>query len=132
MSVIGIRIKHLRKSENWKQQELGDLLGVSPQVISNWERGYSFPDHADIVKLARLLRTTTDFLLGVVDEPMNNNFNSSENHNKNINLIKLLESKIDISIDDYTLGQLERKTLKAISYSVVELSSNISKEKTNN
>ncbi|WP_445671556.1 helix-turn-helix domain-containing protein [Paenibacillus sp. FSL P4-0288] len=59
----GQRISFLRKRKGWKQRELGDYLGVSPQFISNWERDYSFPDHQYIVKLAVSLSSTTDNLL---------------------------------------------------------------------
>jgi len=60
---IGQRLKSLRVGKRWKQRELGDNIGVSSQVISNWERGYSFPKHEDTAKLATALGTTADFLL---------------------------------------------------------------------
>ncbi|ABZ83296.1 helix-turn-helix domain protein [Heliomicrobium modesticaldum Ice1] len=65
MDSIGNRIKHLRKQRGLTQPQLAKLLNVSPQVISNWERGYTptiAPESID--KLASILETTSDFLLG--------------------------------------------------------------------
>lgn len=36
---VGAKIKQLRKSKNLKQDELGDVLGLSRPQISNLERG---------------------------------------------------------------------------------------------
>ena len=40
---IGERIKELRAEANLRQSELGKAIGFSGQVVSNVERGYSFP-----------------------------------------------------------------------------------------
>ncbi|MDL0421375.1 helix-turn-helix transcriptional regulator [Caldibacillus thermoamylovorans] len=61
---IGGRIKKKRKEKNLTQSELGKLVNVSSQVISNWERGYTGLSHDDIAKLATALDVSTDFLLG--------------------------------------------------------------------
>ncbi|MEK6455487.1 helix-turn-helix transcriptional regulator [Caldifermentibacillus hisashii] len=61
---IGGRIRKKRKEKNLTQSELGKLVNVSSQVISNWERGYTGLSHDDIAKLATALDVSTDFLLG--------------------------------------------------------------------
>lgn len=60
----GDRIKDLRKKQNLTQKQLAIKVHVSPQVISNWERGYSTPDSEDLKKIAESLDTSTDYLLG--------------------------------------------------------------------
>lgn len=60
---VGQRIRDLRKKHNWTQQQLADRINVSSQVISNWERGYTDPDHDDISRLAKTLNTSADYLL---------------------------------------------------------------------
>ena len=62
--VIGERIKDLRKNRGWRQKDLADKVNVSPQVISNWEREYSYPDHDDLARLSEVLEVTSDYLLG--------------------------------------------------------------------
>jgi transcriptional regulator with XRE-family HTH domain len=59
---IGNRIKKLRKRHNLTQEELGVKVNVSSQVISNWERGYTNPDHDDVYRLAESLDVRTDYL----------------------------------------------------------------------
>lgn len=39
INIIGKRIKHLRKSKNMTQEELGKLLGVSKSAIQKYENG---------------------------------------------------------------------------------------------
>ena len=65
---IGERIKRLRKENDMTQEKLADYLCVSYQAVSKWECGLSCPDISLIVPLARLLKVSTDELLGAVAE----------------------------------------------------------------
>lgn len=60
---IGNRIKKLRKYRNLTQQQLAAQVNVSSQVVSNWEREYSNPDHDDISRLAKVLEVSADYIL---------------------------------------------------------------------
>ena len=62
---IGERIKAKRKQSKLTQTELGKLVNVSSQVISNWERGYSDPNHDDVARLAVELDCSTEYLHGI-------------------------------------------------------------------
>ena len=64
MQNIGKRIKELRIKNNLTQEKLASYLNVSFQTVSKWETGVNMPDLAALVPLAKLLRTTTDILLG--------------------------------------------------------------------
>ena len=37
-------IREYRRKNSLSQAQLGALLGVSPQAVSKWERGESYPD----------------------------------------------------------------------------------------
>ena len=39
MSVIGKQIKRYRTQKGLTQEQLGQLLGVTTQAVSKWERG---------------------------------------------------------------------------------------------
>ena len=65
---FGQRLKAFRKNENWTQQDLADMIGVSTQAISKWETDAGMPDISQIVPLSRALNISTDILLGVVDD----------------------------------------------------------------
>ena len=63
METVGERIKRLRKLNNWTQNDLAKRVNVSAQVISNWERSYTDPDHDDISRLAKTFDVTSDYIL---------------------------------------------------------------------
>ena len=55
MSVIGKQIKKYRTEKGITQEQLGQLVGVTTQAVSKWERGMSCPDIAIIDELADVL-----------------------------------------------------------------------------
>ena len=65
---FGQRLKAFRKNENWTQQDLAEMIGVSSQAISKWETDAGMPDISQIVPLSRALNVSTDILLGVIDD----------------------------------------------------------------
>lgn len=67
---IGERIKYYRSQSGLKQNQLAELIGVSPQAVSKWECGAGCPDVSVLVPLAKALRITTDALLGYQDGPV--------------------------------------------------------------
>ena len=58
------RIKEQRKKLHYTQKQLAEKVKVSPQVISNWERGYTEPSADDIAHLSKALECSGDYLLG--------------------------------------------------------------------
>ncbi|MEZ4626989.1 MAG: helix-turn-helix transcriptional regulator [Eubacteriales bacterium] len=61
---IGRRISRLRKGKDMTQPALADVMGVSFQAVSNWERGASMPDIGKLPQLAEALGVSVDELLG--------------------------------------------------------------------
>lgn len=59
------RLKTLRKARGLSQKSLAAQLEVTQQAVGKWETGRSTPDPATVARLAELLGTTTDCLLGV-------------------------------------------------------------------
>lgn len=64
MPSIGESIKRLRKESGWTQQDLAKRINRSPQVVSNWERGYSSVDQNDIALLSDVFKVPTDVIMG--------------------------------------------------------------------
>ncbi|MDE6674564.1 MAG: helix-turn-helix domain-containing protein, partial [Acetatifactor sp.] len=64
MSTIGEAIKRRRKLLGYTQQELAGKLSISSQAVSKWENDVALPDLGLMPKLAQVLETTVDGLLG--------------------------------------------------------------------
>lgn len=62
---IGQVIKKLRKERNLTQEELAELLNVTPQAISKWENETGMPDISQVVPLASTFGVSTDVLFGI-------------------------------------------------------------------
>ena len=64
MQTIGKRLAEIRKSKNFKQTELAEMLNVSQQVISNIVRGVTAPDIEQLKKFADIYNISLDQLVG--------------------------------------------------------------------
>lgn len=64
MALNNTALKELRKEKKLTQTELASKLDISQKSYSNWESGKAEPTLDNIIKLANILNTTTDFLLG--------------------------------------------------------------------
>ena len=62
---MGQIIRRLRKERDLTQEELAELLNVSNQAVSKWERDESMPDISQVVPLANVFGVTTDVLFGM-------------------------------------------------------------------
>ncbi|HGI4322407.1 TPA: helix-turn-helix domain-containing protein [Streptococcus agalactiae] len=64
MALNNTALKELRKEKKLTQTELASKLNISQKSYSNWESGKAEPTLDNIIKLANILDTTTDELLG--------------------------------------------------------------------
>ena len=55
----------IRIKKKLTQQQLADLLGLTKSVISAYENGLRYPAYDVLIKIARIFKVSTDFLLGV-------------------------------------------------------------------
>ena len=62
-TTLGKRIAALRKQKELRQDDIAQLLDVSPQAVSKWENDQPCPDIGLLPKLAQILGVTTDELL---------------------------------------------------------------------
>ncbi|MBQ8383528.1 MAG: helix-turn-helix transcriptional regulator [Clostridia bacterium] len=61
---INDNIRRLRKEKNLTQEALANMLSITPQSISKWERGEGYPDITMLPSLANCLGVSIDVLLG--------------------------------------------------------------------
>lgn len=62
---LGENIKRLRVKQNLTQETLAQILGVTFQSISKWERGESYPDITLLPAIADFFRISIDELMGI-------------------------------------------------------------------
>lgn len=63
-TTLGRNIKAFRKNKGLTQEELANLLNITPQAVSKWESEAGLPDVSMIIPLAQILNVSTDALLG--------------------------------------------------------------------
>lgn len=60
---IGANIKKLRLSKGLTQEQLADILGISPAAVSKWEAKNTYPDIAMLIPLAQVFNVSLDELM---------------------------------------------------------------------
>ena len=75
------------------QSELSKATGISTGNISDWKKGKSFPSAEKLVLISEFLDCSTDYLLGLSNDPVKNN-NTDLNANE-IAVLKLFRQLND-------------------------------------
>ena len=60
---VGKQIQHYRKKKNLSQDDLAEIIFVSRQSISNWERGAIYPDIQNLLLLSKVFEVSLDKLV---------------------------------------------------------------------
>ena len=60
---LGDKLTKLRKENNYTQEQLAELLGVSRQAVSQWESNVAYPETEKLIKLGELYGCSMDYLL---------------------------------------------------------------------
>ena len=60
---LGEKLSKLRKENNYTQEQLAEILGVSRQAISKWESNIAYPETEKLLKLGELYKCSMDYLL---------------------------------------------------------------------
>lgn len=108
MALNNTVLKELRKEKKLTQTELASKLNISQKSYSNWESGKSEPTLDNIIKLANILNTTTDKLLGI-NKSVTSNWTSGIkttitqilNIPKNSQLQKRIEEELEFEWNEY-------------------------------
>ena len=60
---FGAYISRMRKERDMPQQKLADILNVTRQAVSKWERGEGFPDISILCEVANVFNVSVDTML---------------------------------------------------------------------
>lgn len=70
MSVFSQRLKQLRKKSNMLQKDVANKLGITESAYGYYEQGRREPSNETLKQLANIFGVTTDYLLGITDDPI--------------------------------------------------------------
>ena len=60
---LGDKLVKLRRENNYTQEQLAELLGVSRQAVSKWENNIAYPETEQLIRLGKLYGCSMDYLL---------------------------------------------------------------------
>ena len=60
---FGEKLQRLRAQAGLSQDQLAELLDVSRQAVSKWERSEAMPEAEKLVRISRQFGVSTDYLL---------------------------------------------------------------------
>ncbi len=63
------KLKKIRKAFPISQKDLGKAIDISPSQIKNIELGYTGASIDSLVRIAKYLHVSTDYLLDITDDP---------------------------------------------------------------
>ena len=96
MLFIAENLKALRKRKDLTQEEVAEMLNVSPQSVSKWERGDTLPDITLLPALANLYKVTVETLIGMEKindrQTRNTVFTTTHNHWRNGDITATIEA----------------------------------------
>lgn len=103
---LGDRIKKYRKINKFTQKQLSSQLGLTPKMVSFYERNERMPPIDIIIKLSQIFSVSTDYLLGLsTEQSIPNTLNNLSIEEKAI--VDLYRS-LDKDYKDIIWGELKK------------------------
>ncbi len=65
MLYLADNIRKYRLEKDLTQEDVADYLNITPQSVSKWERGETYPDITLLPALANIFETSIDLLIGM-------------------------------------------------------------------
>lgn len=102
-------LKRIVKAKNKSLTSLAVDLGVSQEAISQYISGKIKPKTSTIIEMAKILNTSTDYLLDLTDDPTPSNFSLSEKENALISNYRSLNTEERIKAETYIQAIVDLK-----------------------
>ncbi len=117
-----LKLKMLRENEGLSQQALAEKLNVSQSTVGMWESNNRKPNRKALEKIASLFNVSTDYLLGLTDNP------TPQQYNKNVLVLSTKERQLIINFRElsaesqsYILSESSRLQIKTNELSHLRL-----------
>jgi len=96
MDTFGERLKKVRVDRNLLQKEVADTLKMSLSGYNGYENGYRMPGIKTLIKIAKYLNVSIDYLLGLE----NKTFIDKDNIIAQINDIEARLEKLKVAFEE--------------------------------
>lgn len=114
--MFGQRLKTLREQSNMTQEEVSDKINITARTLGNYENEDRRPNPETLTKLANFYNVTTDYILGLSDNPHTNSINTNAQEIKetiSIPILGNIRAGRPLFTEEHMKGELlmPRKTL---------------------
>lgn len=100
------RIAELRKRQKLNQKQLGSIIGVAQNTISNWETGKREPDHESLKKMADFFGVSVDCLLGRDEKKPPTKIDEGQLDEQLIQRLRSLTAEEQSRVDAFVQGMI--------------------------
>lgn len=105
-------LKKIVKAKNKSLTSLAVKLEVSQEAMSQYISGKIKPKTSTIIQMAKILNTSTDYLLDLTDNPNPIDFTLTEKENCLISNYRILDNEEKIKVETYIQAMLDLKNDK--------------------
>lgn len=109
--IDGNLIKKLRNEKNLTQDELGELIGASGNIVSRWEREKATPSHYYVQKLSEFFEKPIDFFIKGINSGVKER---SITENKGMLIFELGSQRLEVPATEEFSTQFWEKVDKMI------------------
>ena len=102
-------LKKIVKAQNKSLTSLAVKLEISQEAISQYISGKIYPKLSTVIKMAKILNTSADYLLGLTDNPTPNNIKLNEKENHLIDSYRKLANIEKVQVDSYIQAIIDLK-----------------------
>lgn len=113
-SILGDRLKELRKDKNITQKELSKVLNIQNTTLSQYENGINEPNDEMKIKIADYFNVTVDYLLGRTNIRQINSVIEKEANQFGNEIIEIYRKKGKIEKDEKITPEQRERILKEI------------------
>ncbi len=110
MDTLGERVTFLRENMEMSQKEFAEKIGISPMTLSKYTKDLNEPRSSTILKMAQVLSTTSDYILGLTNDYSSPNNTKSLENEREQNLLfnfRKLSEKDKNRVEERILTLLE-------------------------
>lgn len=101
---LGEKLSKLRKENNYTQEQLADVLGVSRQSVSKWELNIAYPETDKLIYLSKLYNVSIDYIVMDSDNRSQDMSDEVFEEQCNVDYSSFIGSWCNIELNNWDIG----------------------------